>query len=113
MATQFQNILYEMLPDELKDEIYEYLKENFGEERKEGQSDEQFIYKMRKKGFGPFKQKMWDLHAAVRTGIRNKLEEQFDVIFEKLRVTNTMNAVKKIIKPVYIHKPIPDGLSAH
>ncbi|MFH1860760.1 MAG: class II fructose-bisphosphate aldolase [bacterium] len=113
LATQFQNILYEMLPAELKDEIYEYLKENFGEERKEGQSDEQFIYKIRKKGFGPFKQKMWDLHAAVKTGIGNKLEEQFDVIFEKLRVTNTMNIVKKIIKPVHIHKPIPDGLSAH
>ena len=110
LATQFQNILYEMLPIGLKDEIYEYLKENFDEERKEGQSDEQFIYKVRKKGFGPFKQKMWDLHAAVRTGIRNKLEEQFDVIFEKLRVTNTMDTVRKIIKSVYVHKPIPDEL---
>lgn len=110
LATQFQNILYEMLPAGLKDEIYEYLNENFGEERKEGQSNEQFIYKIRKKGFGPFKQKMWDLHTAVRTNIGNKLEGQFDIIFEKLRVTNTMDIVRKIIKPVYIHKPLPNGL---
>ncbi|MBI4778698.1 class II fructose-bisphosphate aldolase [Candidatus Desantisbacteria bacterium] len=110
LATQFQNIIYEMLPTGLKDEIYEYLKENFDEERKEGQSDEQFIYKVRKKGFGPFKQKMWDLHAGVKTGIRDKFEEQFDLIFEKLRVGNTMNIVSKLIKPVYVHKPIPDGL---
>ncbi|MEK7275306.1 MAG: class II fructose-bisphosphate aldolase, partial [Candidatus Desantisbacteria bacterium] len=60
LATQFQNVLYEMLPLGLKNEIYEYLKKNFDEERKEGQSDEQFVYKMRKKGFGPFKKKMWD-----------------------------------------------------
>ncbi|MDI6782364.1 MAG: class II fructose-bisphosphate aldolase [bacterium] len=110
LATQFQNILYEMLPSGLKDEIYVYLKENFDEERKEGQSNEQFIYRIRKKGLGPFKQKMWDLHASVRTDIGNKLEKQFDIIFEKLRVANTMDVVRKIIKPVYIHKPIPDGL---
>ena len=110
LATQFQNILYGMLPSSLKDEIYEYLKENFDEERKEGQSDEQFIYKIRKKGFGPFKQKMWNLHATVKREIGTKLEGQFDLIFEKLRVANTMDTVRKIIKPVSIHKPIPDGL---
>lgn len=110
LATQFQNILYEMLPIGLKDEIYEYLNENFGEERKEGQSEEQFIYKVRKKGFGPFKQKIWDLHAGVRTSIGNKFEEQFDIIFEKLRVTNTMDMVRKTIKPVFIHKQNPMGL---
>ncbi len=110
LATQFQNILYEMLPVGLKDEIYKYIRENFDEEKKEGQSDEQFIYKIRKKGFGPFKQKMWDLHATIRTDIRNKLEKQFDVIFEKLRVNNTMNIVKRLVKPVSIHKPLPDGL---
>ncbi|MFH1898614.1 MAG: class II fructose-bisphosphate aldolase [Candidatus Desantisbacteria bacterium] len=110
LATQFQNIIYEMLPIGLKDEIYEYLNKNFEEERKEGQSEEQFIYKVRKKGFGPFKQKMWDLHAVVRAGIGNKFEEQFDIIFEKLRVTNTMDMVKKTIKPVFIHKHNPMGL---
>ncbi|OIP38753.1 aldolase [Candidatus Desantisbacteria bacterium CG2_30_40_21] len=109
LATQFQNILYEMLPMGLKDEIYEYLQENFGEERKEGQSEEQFIYKVRKKGLGPFKQKIWDLHAGVRTSIGNKFEEQFDIIFEKLRVTNTMDMVRKTIKPVLVHKHNPMG----
>ena len=45
LATNFQNMAYERLPDELRAEIYAYLDEKHAHERKEGQSDEQFYYR--------------------------------------------------------------------
>lgn len=57
LATGFQNIIYDSkyLPDEFRKMIYEFLKKQFASEWKEGQTEEQFIYSTRKKGFGPFK----------------------------------------------------------
>jgi fructose/tagatose bisphosphate aldolase len=58
LATGFQNIMFDSqaLPAEFKDMVYKHIKENFGNEQKEGQTDDQFFYKTRKKGFGLIKQ---------------------------------------------------------
>jgi fructose/tagatose bisphosphate aldolase len=53
LATNFQNMLYDALPASLRNEIYAWLSENAKDERKAGDSDEQF-YKTRKKALGPF-----------------------------------------------------------
>jgi fructose-bisphosphate aldolase, class II len=55
LATNFQNMLYDAMPNDLRNEIYEWLKTNAKDERKEKDSDEQFFYKTRKKALGPFK----------------------------------------------------------
>ena len=61
LATNFQNMLFDHMPAELRDEIYEWLDENAKDERKATDTDEQFFYKTRKKALGPFKRQLWDL----------------------------------------------------
>src|SRR5437870_5202422 len=53
LATNFQTMLYDALPAKLRDEVYGWLRENAKDERKEKDSDEQCIYKTRKKAIGP------------------------------------------------------------
>jgi fructose/tagatose bisphosphate aldolase len=112
LATGFQNIIYDSsaLPASFREEVYNYLKENCAKERKEGQTEEQFFYSMRKKGFGPLKQKWWNLSADVKALIMKELEDKFHLLFEKLRVFNTGAIVNKTVKPVIIRKKVPDTI---
>jgi fructose/tagatose bisphosphate aldolase len=112
LATGFQNIMYDnpALPSAFREEVYAFIKENYAKEQKEGQTDEQFIYKTRKKGFGPLKQKWWDLPVDVKEPIMKELGEKFDLLFEKLRVVNTKDIVKKTVKPVIVEKTVPDSI---
>jgi len=97
LATGFQNIIYDSadFPAALREEIYGYILERHASEKKEGDTEEQFIYKTRKKGFGPFKQKMWDLPAETRAKIGLELEARFDMLFKKLNAVDTAGYVKK------------------
>ena len=112
LATGFQNIIYDSsaLPASFREEVYNYLKENCAKERKEGQTEEQFFYSMRKKGFGPLKQKWWNLSAGVKALIMRELEDKFHLLFEKLRVFNTAAIVNKTVTPVIIRKKVPDTI---
>ncbi len=100
LATGFQNILYESkhLPSSFREEVYEYLKKEFLSEKKEGETEEQFIYKVRKKGFGALKKRWWDLPEDVKARIRDELEARFELLFKKLRVTNTVEIVRAKVK---------------
>ena len=113
LATGFQNIIYESkdFPKGLREEIYTWLKVNCAADRKEGMSEEQFIYKTRKKGFGPFKKELMDLPESVRENIAQQLEEKFTFLFQKLNATNTEALVNKYIKPARIKKPCPEVLA--
>ncbi|MDI6890194.1 MAG: class II fructose-bisphosphate aldolase [Thermodesulfovibrionales bacterium] len=108
LATGFQNIIYESrhLSSEFRDGVYRFLKQEYAEEWKEGQTEEQFIYATRKKGFGPLKKEWWDLPADVKEPIKEELEERFGLLFDKLRVSNTIEIVKRTIKPVVVRKKI-------
>ncbi len=99
LATGFQNMFYESenIPNELKEEIYRYLRENLISEKKESETDEQFIYKTRKKGFGPFKKKIWDLPDENKDKLSKELEDRFDMLFKKLNAVNTADDVAKFI----------------
>jgi len=114
LATGFQNIIYESehLPGDLREKIYAWLRANCAADRKEGMSEEQFIYKTRKKGFGPFKKELMDLEQGVRDAIGKQLEEKFTFLFQKLNATNTVGLVSKYIKPTRIKKPCPKPLLA-
>jgi fructose/tagatose bisphosphate aldolase len=112
LATGFQNIIYDSsnFPKDLKDKVYEYIKTQLKNEWKEKDTEEQFIYKTRKKGFGPFKQKMWDLPAQTRNKLGSELEKQFTFLFDKLKVTSTRKIVEDYIQPVDVQLELPAAL---
>ncbi len=102
LATAFQNMVYDdpSFPHDLREEIYSYLKEKHKGEWKEGETEEQFIYKTRKKAFGPFKKRFWDLPEAYREGLRERLKDRFLFLFEKLKVFGTKEIVDRWVKPL-------------
>jgi hypothetical protein len=57
LATGFQNIIYDspFLPKAFREAVYGFIKGEFSEEKKEGQTEEQFLYSTRKKALGPLK----------------------------------------------------------
>jgi hypothetical protein len=105
LATDFQNTIYDHqeFPSDFKEEIYTHLRKKFPAEKKEGDTDEQFIYKTRKKGFGEFKPRFWDLPAGVRTKIGAELEGKVKFLFDQLKVANTVDIVEKNVQPVKKH----------
>jgi fructose/tagatose bisphosphate aldolase len=107
LATNFQTMLYDRLPGELRDEIYEWLRDNAKDERKPSDSDEQFFYKTRKKALGPFKQRFWDLDGKVKKELAQAYDDKFRFLFTQLGISGTAEAVAKYIKPVVQHRPQP------
>jgi fructose/tagatose bisphosphate aldolase len=98
LATEFQNMIYALIPSELREDIYAWIRANLSGERKAGETEEQFIYKTRKKGFGPFKQQFWDLPEDVRQNVREELRKKFEFLFAKLNVANTAQVVQKYVR---------------
>ena len=99
LATQFQNMIYESehFPTDLKKRIYEWLKINVAGEAKKGQTEEQFLYKTRKKALGPFKKEIMRLPQQTRDAIAAEIETKFDFLFKQLNVGNKRNLVNKYI----------------
>ena len=95
LATEFQNMMYTLIPEELRDDIDAWLHANLANEAKPGETTQQFIYKTRKKGFGPFKQQFWDLPESERGKIREELRKKFEFLFTKLNVVDTVEHVQK------------------
>jgi fructose/tagatose bisphosphate aldolase len=114
LATGFQNIVYDSknFPDDLRARIYDYLRREAASEKKEGDTDEQFIYKTRKKGFGPFKKELWELPESIRTALGAELESQFALIFKKLNVGDTRATVDRFVPPVDVPLKPPACLTA-
>ncbi|MDP9471078.1 MAG: class II fructose-bisphosphate aldolase, partial [Chloroflexota bacterium] len=112
LATAFQNMIYESgaFPASLKAEMYAYLAANHADERKPGQTDAQFYYTTRKKGFGPFKRRLWDLPAETRDGIMADLEPRFELVMRRLGVAGTAALVDRIVTPVTVATPAPESL---
>jgi fructose/tagatose bisphosphate aldolase len=90
LATAFQNMIYESehFPEDLKKRIYEWLKINVASEAKQGETEEQFLYKTRKKGLGPFKKEIMGLPQQTRDAIAAEIENRFDFLFKQLNVVN-------------------------
>jgi fructose/tagatose bisphosphate aldolase len=97
LATDFQNMVYEhpAFPADLKAEMYAWVREHATEERKPKDTEEQFIYKARKKAIGPFKQRMWDIDPAAREAIGASLQERFTFLMRQLNIGATADAVRQ------------------
>lgn len=102
LATNFQNMIFDRLPDELVREMYAYLEKNNVSERKPDMTDEQFYYKTRKNSIGPFKSQTWTLPVKLRDNISQALEEQFRKLFVHLGMQGTRAFVDAYITPVKI-----------
>ena len=92
LATDFQNMVYEhpQFPADLKAEMYAWIRENALEERKPKDTEEQFIYKARKKAIGPFKRRMWSIERRARAApSAQSLEERFTFLMRQLKIDGT------------------------
>jgi len=107
LATNFQNMLFEYMPAELRSAIYEWLKENAKDERKPTDSDEQFFYKTRKKALGPFKRQLWDMPASSKATLASKYDEKFEFLFTQLAIGKTANMVAKYVEAPVLHRADP------
>ena len=112
LATNFQNILFDHLPQDLKREMYAFLDENFSGERKPGQTDEQFYYKTRKQAIGPFKAQTWKMDASKKAEIGETWEKQFRKLFDLLNVKGTRDYVSQSIEPAPIRPALKDYLGS-
>lgn len=107
LATNFQNMLYDNIPSELRGEIYSWLDANAQEERKPSDSAEQFYYKTRKKALGPFKREFWNLPPEVKERLATAYEEKFTFLFTQLAVAGTREMVSRHVRPIEQHRPAP------
>ena len=100
LATDFQNMVYEhpAFPSDLKGEMYAWIREHALEERKPKDTEEQFIYKARKKAIGPFKRRMWSIPDEGRRAIGQSLEERFTFLMRQLKIEGTASAVARFVK---------------
>ncbi len=115
LATEFQNILLDggAFPEDLKQDMYRYCREKLGDERGANDTDEQFIYKTRKKLWGPFKQQVWTLPESARATLRGQLEEKFEFLYEQLGAIDSNKLTQRYITaPPRIRKPQPEALKA-
>lgn len=99
LATGFQNMILDApsLPEEMRQAIRAFCFENCQDERKPGETDEQFVYKTRKKAIGPFKRQMWEAGPDVKGPILEAMEKKFELLLQKLAVTNTRDLVDRFI----------------
>jgi len=104
LATGFQNMILDApsFPSDMRRAIRDFCFANAADERKAGETEEQFVYKTRKKALGPFKQRMWDMPDAAKKPIIDALEAKFEFLMEKLGVFDTRDIVAK-------HVPVSPG----
>jgi len=112
LATGFQNILYDAggLPPEQRAEMLEWCVATCAGERKPGETDEQFLYKTRKKAIGPFKRQLWTLPAEAAEEIAGNLRAKFGLLFDELKIAGTRALVERHVTRVAVPRPLPAGL---
>jgi hypothetical protein len=100
LATGFQNIIYDSphFPEKLFRKIYSHLSYKYGNEKRENETDEQFLYRMRKRAFGDFKKQLWHLPEKALTEIGNTLENRFSLLFRELNVIETAELVATFVR---------------
>ncbi len=110
LATGFQNLLYDhpAFPAELREELDAWCFANAADERKPGQTEQQFVYSSRKKTIGPFKRRLWDLE--TKDEILAAQRAKIDFLFRELGVDGSRAIVDRYIEPLEVHRPLPDAL---
>lgn len=97
LATQFQNVVYDYMPLALKEKIYSWLTKHFYREKEKDWTNDQFIYRLRKKALGPFKKEIYTLPGELKDRIAANLEEEFYFLFSQLNLKNSREITDKFI----------------
>ena len=114
LATNFQNMLFDQIPDGLRSEIYAWIRDNAKDERKPSDTDEQFFYKSRKKALGPFKRQLWEMPVEVMRRVDKLYDQKFRFLFDQLAIGGTREIVARYVKPPVLHRPMPaDATPVH
>ncbi len=111
LATGFQNMLYEhpAFPADLRREMEQWCYENCADERKPDETDEQFVYKTRKKALGPYKRQLWEL--STKDDILADQQKHLRYLFEQLGVAGSREMIERYIRPTAQPRPIPEALA--
>ena len=112
LATNFQTMMFDHLPQALLQEIYAWLDENAKDERKATDSDAQFYYKTRKKAIGPFKKNLWGLPAELRAKLGAAYDAKFTFLFTQLGIVGTKKYVEQFVTTPVQHRAMPTAASA-
>jgi len=109
LATNFQNMVFDhpALPADLRAELRAWVIENCANERKPSDTEEQFLYKSRKKAIGPFKAALWDLPAAIKEQVCADLEARFGFLFDQLNIRDTAGLVARYVKAPLLRHAAP------
>lgn len=97
LSTEFQNIIMENLPEELREKIHKWALDNFSNEREENWNDTQAIYKLRKKAIGQFKKECWMLPDQDKAKIKAALAKKIGFLYDAFNITGTAHTVRKYI----------------
>jgi fructose/tagatose bisphosphate aldolase len=110
LATGFQNALYEhpAFPKELHEAIEGWCFANALDERKDGQTDQQFVYTTRKKAIGPFKRELWDL--PTKDAILAAQAAKIAFLYRELGVVGSRAMVDRYVRPAPAPRPMPAAL---
>jgi fructose/tagatose bisphosphate aldolase len=112
LATGFQNLLFDhrAFPAELREQMDHWCVTEASDERKPDQTDQQFVYTTRKKTIGPFKRQLWEL--PTKDEILADQAKKMAFLFEQLKVVGSRAMVDRYVRPVEVHRPLPDALRA-
>ena len=110
LATGFQNQLYDhpAFPRDLHEGIEAWCFANAADERRDGETDSQFVYKTRKKALGENKRALWDL--ATKDEIIADQERKMGYLFEQLRIVGTRSLVQRFVTVPRRPRPVPAAL---
>jgi fructose/tagatose bisphosphate aldolase len=107
LATGFQNIIFDHAPQDIVDDVHDYLLRERRNEWKEGKTKEQFFYSTRKKAFGALKREWWSLNAPTMREIGMVLEQKFELLFDRLNVGDTGRVVRDVTTIVEMRRERP------
>jgi fructose/tagatose bisphosphate aldolase len=110
LATGFQNLLYDhpAFPADLTKTIDAWCYANAADERKQGQTGEQFLYTTRKKALGPLKRQLWELD--TKDEILADQEKKVRFLMEQLKVQDSRSLVERYIDAPHRSRPLPASL---
>src|SRR3990167_8629494 len=104
LATNFQNKTLDskLFPKDLYARMAAWINVNCAAERRPKDTEEQFMYKARKRALGQFKKDIMSMPEGVKEGIAAEIEKSFEFLFRQLSVHDTKDFVTAIVKPVEV-----------
>jgi hypothetical protein len=101
LATGFQDAVLDhpAFPPALRQEMEDWTLRELAPERTASETNVQFVRRARRKAWGPFRQRCWEIDAELRPAMFGDLEERFARLFGLLGVSGSADAVQRYVAP--------------